>query len=176
MNDCGQNVMVQLALSHTVYMLDGLPTWTAHSEHQEVWAGPSWSSFALKVRSLLLPGLQDPYKSVLLHSDKDCRTRTSARQCEISRHCPAEYSTYVWHVSACSRCGQTLLHTPRLPPSAAAQGPPDARFARHLGRPIFRLIGQPPTIRWSSILTLLSPCQRLRHPRLQLTRKRLLSK
>jgi hypothetical protein len=35
-------------------------------EHQEVWAGPSWSSFALKVRSLLLPGLQDPSKSVLL--------------------------------------------------------------------------------------------------------------
>jgi hypothetical protein len=42
--------------------------WTAHSEHQEVWAGPSWSSFALKVRSLLLPGFQDPYKSVLLQS------------------------------------------------------------------------------------------------------------
>jgi hypothetical protein len=40
--------------------------WTAHSEHQDVWAGPSWSSFALKVRSLLLPGFQDPYKSVLL--------------------------------------------------------------------------------------------------------------
>jgi hypothetical protein len=44
-----------------LYMLDGLLTWTAHSEHQEVWAGPSWSSFALKVRSLLLPGFQDPY-------------------------------------------------------------------------------------------------------------------
>jgi hypothetical protein len=42
--------------------------WTAHSEHQEIWAGPSWSSFALKVRSLLLPGFQDPYKSVLLHA------------------------------------------------------------------------------------------------------------
>jgi hypothetical protein len=25
-----------------LYMLDDLPTWTAHSEHQEVWAGPSW--------------------------------------------------------------------------------------------------------------------------------------
>jgi hypothetical protein len=29
-------------------MLDGLLTWTAHSEHQEVWAGPSWSSIALR--------------------------------------------------------------------------------------------------------------------------------
>jgi hypothetical protein len=42
--------------------------WAAHSEHQEVWAGPSWSSIALKVRSLLLPGVQDPSKSVLLHA------------------------------------------------------------------------------------------------------------
>jgi hypothetical protein len=50
-----------------LYMLDGLLTWTAHSEHLEVRVGPSWSSFALKVRSLLLPGFQDPYKSVLLH-------------------------------------------------------------------------------------------------------------
>jgi hypothetical protein len=33
-------------------MLDGVLTWTAHSEHQEVcrpsWAGPSWSSVALR--------------------------------------------------------------------------------------------------------------------------------
>jgi hypothetical protein len=29
-------------------MLDGLPAWTAHSEHQEVWAGPSSSSIALR--------------------------------------------------------------------------------------------------------------------------------
>jgi hypothetical protein len=61
-----------------LYMLDGLPTCTAHSEHQEVWAGPSWSSFALKVRSLLLPGLQDPYKSVLLHDISD----------NVSVYCP----------------------------------------------------------------------------------------
>jgi hypothetical protein len=49
-----------------LYMLvDGLLTWTAHSEHQEVWA--SWSSSALNVRSLLLPaGFQDPSKSALL--------------------------------------------------------------------------------------------------------------
>jgi hypothetical protein len=60
-----------------LYMLDGLPTWTAHSEHQEVWAGPSWSSIALKVRSLLLPGFQDPCKSVLLHP---CR----ASRCSLS--------------------------------------------------------------------------------------------
>jgi hypothetical protein len=40
---------------------------TMMMHHQEVWAGPSWSSFALKVRSLLLPGFQDPFKSVLLH-------------------------------------------------------------------------------------------------------------
>jgi hypothetical protein len=45
-----------------------LPKHTAHLEHQEVWAGPSWFSFALKVRSLLLPGFQGPSKSVLLHS------------------------------------------------------------------------------------------------------------
>jgi hypothetical protein len=37
-----------------LYMLDGLLTWTAHSEPQQVWAGPSWSSYALQVRSLLL--------------------------------------------------------------------------------------------------------------------------
>jgi hypothetical protein len=37
------------------------------SEHQEVWAGPSWSSYAFKVRSVLIPGSQDPSKSVLLH-------------------------------------------------------------------------------------------------------------
>jgi hypothetical protein len=46
-----------------LYMLDGLLTWTAHSERQEVWAGPSWSSFAFKVRSLLLPGFQNPFKT-----------------------------------------------------------------------------------------------------------------
>jgi hypothetical protein len=39
----------------------------ACTRSQEVWAGPSWSSIALKVRSLLLPGFQDPYKFVLLH-------------------------------------------------------------------------------------------------------------
>jgi hypothetical protein len=48
-------------------MLDSLPAWAAHSEHQEVWAGSSWSSIAFEVRSLLLPGVQDPSKSVLLH-------------------------------------------------------------------------------------------------------------
>jgi hypothetical protein len=47
-------------------MLDGLLTWRAHSEHKEVWAGPSWSSFALKVHSLLLPGFQNPSASGLL--------------------------------------------------------------------------------------------------------------
>jgi hypothetical protein len=41
-----------------LYMLDGLPTWTDHSEHQEVWAGPSWSSYALQVRSLLILGFR----------------------------------------------------------------------------------------------------------------------
>jgi hypothetical protein len=48
-----------------LYTLDELPTWTTHLEHQEVWAGPSWCSIALKVRSLLLPGLQHPSNSVL---------------------------------------------------------------------------------------------------------------
>jgi hypothetical protein len=28
--------------------LGGLPAWTAQSEHQEVWAGPSWPSIALR--------------------------------------------------------------------------------------------------------------------------------
>jgi hypothetical protein len=51
-----------------LHMLDGLLTWTAHSEHQEVWAGPPWSSYAFKVRSVRLPGSQDPSKSVLLHA------------------------------------------------------------------------------------------------------------
>jgi hypothetical protein len=44
---------------------DGLLTWTAHSEHQVFWAGPSRSGFALQVRSLLSPGVQDAIKSVL---------------------------------------------------------------------------------------------------------------
>jgi hypothetical protein len=39
-----------------------------HLQRQEDWAGPSWSSIALEVSSLLLPGVQDPSKSVLLHS------------------------------------------------------------------------------------------------------------
>jgi hypothetical protein len=47
-------------------MLDGLLTWTARSEHQEVWAGPSWSSYALQVRSLLLTWV--PSKSALWHA------------------------------------------------------------------------------------------------------------
>jgi hypothetical protein len=34
-------------------MLGGLLAWTAHAEHQEVWAVPSLSSIALKVGSLL---------------------------------------------------------------------------------------------------------------------------
>jgi hypothetical protein len=46
-------------------MLNGLLTWTAHSEHQEVWAGPSWSSYPFRVRSVLLPGFQDPPKSAI---------------------------------------------------------------------------------------------------------------
>jgi hypothetical protein len=50
-----------------LHMLDSLPAWAAHSEHQEDWAGPSWSSIAFEVHSLLLPGVQDPSKSVLLH-------------------------------------------------------------------------------------------------------------
>jgi hypothetical protein len=37
-------------------MLVGLLTWTAHSKHQEVWAGASWSSYALQVHSLLSHG------------------------------------------------------------------------------------------------------------------------
>jgi hypothetical protein len=40
-----------------LYMLDSLPTWTAHSEHhEEDWAGSAWSSIAFKMRSLFLPG------------------------------------------------------------------------------------------------------------------------
>jgi hypothetical protein len=35
-------------LDGDAYMLDGLPAWTAHSEHQEVWAGLSCSSIALR--------------------------------------------------------------------------------------------------------------------------------
>jgi hypothetical protein len=57
----------------TLRMLDGLLRWTAHTEHQEVWAGPSWSSVALKVHSLLLLGFQDPSKSVLLQGVHNTR-------------------------------------------------------------------------------------------------------
>jgi hypothetical protein len=28
-----------------LHMTDSLPAWAAHLEHQEVWAGPSWSSY-----------------------------------------------------------------------------------------------------------------------------------
>jgi hypothetical protein len=51
-----------------LHVLDSLLAWAAHSEHQEVWAGPFWSSMmALKVRRLLLPGVQNPSKLALLH-------------------------------------------------------------------------------------------------------------
>jgi hypothetical protein len=43
------------------------PALGTRSGHPSFRAGPSWSSIALKVRSLLLPGFQDPYKSVLFH-------------------------------------------------------------------------------------------------------------
>jgi hypothetical protein len=44
-NTMGDTVMLD--------MLDGLLSWTAHSKRHEVWAGPSWPSYALQVRSLL---------------------------------------------------------------------------------------------------------------------------
>jgi hypothetical protein len=47
-----------LGCCYYFYMLDGLLSWTAHSEHHEVCAGPSWSSYALQVRSLLLHGFR----------------------------------------------------------------------------------------------------------------------
>jgi hypothetical protein len=51
---------------HAAHAAKPLPNiWTAPSQHQEVWAGPSWSSYQLQVRSLLLPGVQDPFKFVL---------------------------------------------------------------------------------------------------------------
>jgi hypothetical protein len=59
-------------------LLDSLLAWAAHSEHQEVCAGPSWSSIALQVRSLLLTGVQDMSKSVLLHRCARYRCADSA--------------------------------------------------------------------------------------------------
>jgi hypothetical protein len=47
-----------------LHVLDSLLASAAHSEHQEVRAAPSWSSIALKVRSL--PGVQDLSISVRL--------------------------------------------------------------------------------------------------------------
>jgi hypothetical protein len=81
-------------------MLDGLLTWTAHSEHQEVWAGPSWSSYAFKVRSVLLPGSQDPSKSVLL---KICHTPERAQQL-MCRHARVKYDQAVLSCSHASSC------------------------------------------------------------------------
>jgi hypothetical protein len=45
-------------------MLDSLPTWTAHLEHQDC-AGPSWSSIALKWAQLALSWVQDLSDSLL---------------------------------------------------------------------------------------------------------------
>jgi hypothetical protein len=47
-----------------LHMPDSLPARAAHSEHQEVWA----ISNALKVHSLLLPGVQDPPNQCPLQS------------------------------------------------------------------------------------------------------------
>jgi hypothetical protein len=56
-------IYLRLQMSETVklHMMEGSLTWTAQSEHQEVWAGHSWSSFALNfmMRSLLQAGSQD---------------------------------------------------------------------------------------------------------------------
>jgi hypothetical protein len=49
---CYRNIVEQGVL----HILLSFISWTAHSEHQEVWAGPSWSSYALQVRSLLYMG------------------------------------------------------------------------------------------------------------------------
>jgi hypothetical protein len=54
------------ACSSAGVLILGLQPTRSTSYNQEVWAGPSWSSFAFKVRSLLLHGFQDPPESALL--------------------------------------------------------------------------------------------------------------
>jgi hypothetical protein len=46
---CGFRAACHLRQTVMLYMLDNLLRWTAHLEHQEVWAVVSWSSFDLKV-------------------------------------------------------------------------------------------------------------------------------
>jgi hypothetical protein len=58
-------------------------------------AGPSWSSIAFEVRSLLLPGVQDPSKSVLLHLA--CASHKCSSDCNsATRVCGCGSNTRVW--------------------------------------------------------------------------------
>jgi hypothetical protein len=47
---CSLTISIRLQVAEAVMlsMLDSLPSWTAHLEHQEVWMGPSESSTALR--------------------------------------------------------------------------------------------------------------------------------
>jgi hypothetical protein len=43
--DPSNQCLLQAREAVMLHMPDSLPAWAAHSEHQEVWAGPSWSSY-----------------------------------------------------------------------------------------------------------------------------------
>jgi hypothetical protein len=54
---CGGCSAICGKLQHAGSQVDWSKWWgSAHVEHQQVWAGPSWSSYALQVRSLLYMG------------------------------------------------------------------------------------------------------------------------
>jgi hypothetical protein len=62
-------------------MLDGVLTWTAHPEHQEVWAGPSWSSVALRYDVAFIWSIK-PIISQLYN----CSAATSKQACRMHPH------------------------------------------------------------------------------------------
>jgi hypothetical protein len=57
-----------------------LYAWAAHSEHQEARAGPPGPAIsnALKVRSSLLPGVQDPHNQVYCIKSYQVHVRCAA--------------------------------------------------------------------------------------------------
>jgi hypothetical protein len=61
-------------------MLDGVLTWTAHSEHQEVWAGPSWSSVALRYYVAFIWSIK-PFISQLIATNN----RPTVPNCNLSQ-------------------------------------------------------------------------------------------
>jgi hypothetical protein len=51
---CCNLFALQVRETVMLHMPDSLPAWAAHSECQEVWAGPSWSSYQQSIEGAQL--------------------------------------------------------------------------------------------------------------------------